>query len=173
MKLYLNARGFYLAARLLDSHPSHKSLLMWPMISNETFALELFLKCLHRIRGHKHRGHNTEKLFNALGTKDQITIDRYLLEIVQRHKDYTLMCEKGVRFDAGFVVQRARTAFETARYWFEGKLPDADDDGFVSNAGIGNLCDAIRKLILDSNPTWTEHELNFRFALPGQGQLPS
>jgi len=40
------------------------------------------------------------------------------------------------------------------------------------NAAWGNLCDATRKLNLDSTPTWAENERDFRFDLPSQVRLP-
>ena len=173
LRLFLNARGFDLTARIVNGHQQHKSLLMWPTIANETFALELHLKCLYKIRGQKCWGHDTKALFDKLSKSDQMTIDSYLLEIVRHHPNYSEMCERGVRFDADFVAQRASNAFEKARYWWEGNLPEADSEGFTTTAGVGNLCDAIRKLILELNPTWSDQEKKFRFVLPGQFRLPT
>ncbi len=174
--LFLNAKGFDLVARIVDKHPGHKSLLLYPTIANEAFALELYLKCLHRIRrrrGRKVWGHDTKSLFDTLSKADKKTLSKYLLEIVRQHPDYLLMFSKGISFDASAVAQRASATFAKGRYWSDMNLPNGDDDGFVTNAGVGNLCDAIVKLILELRPDWEERLKNFRFRLPGQGLLPT
>ena len=142
-------------------------------MSIETLALELYLKCLHKIRRRRVWGHDITQLFDKLSNADKKTISKSLLEIVRQHADYFTMCSLGVSFDAESVAQRASNAFEKARYWCELNLPDADDQGHISNAGIGNFSDAIVRLILKLRPDWNERSKLFRLNLPGIGRLPT
>ncbi len=134
---------------------------------------ELYLKCLHKIRRRNKWGHDIAKLFDDLVPADKKAIAKSLLEIVKEHADYPAMASAGVSFDAESVAQRASTAFTHARYWFELNLPDADDKGYVSNAGIGNFSDAIVRLISTLRPDWNERSKLFRWILPGRGRLPT
>ena len=84
-----------------------------------------------------------------------------------------MMYSKGVRFDAETVAKRASTMFARARYWSELNLPNPDDDGYITNAGVGSFSDAIVKLILDLRPDFAERLKTFRLRLPGQGILPT
>jgi hypothetical protein len=173
LMLFLNARGFDFITRIVDQHQGNKSLLLWPKLANESFALELYLKCLHRIRRRKVWGHDIKKLYDQLSVVDRKKISQYLLDIVRGHADYLLMYSKGVPFDAESVAMRASKMFARARYWSDLDLPDPDDKGFVTNAGIGNFADAIRKLILELRPDYDDQVKNFRFKLPGHGTLLS
>lgn len=168
---FLNARGFGLVAQIVNAQPDNKSLLMWPLIANESFALEMYLKCLHRIRRRKNVwGHNIGVLFDKLSRKDKKTITAYLLDFVRGHPDYLLMFSKGVSFDAAEVARRA-TSFAKARYWSELELPSEDGQGFVGNMGVGSLIDAVVRLILELRPDWPDKVKNFRIKIPGQGHL--
>jgi hypothetical protein len=169
--MFLNARGFGLAAQIVNTHPKDKSLLMWPLIANESFALEMYLKCLHRIRRRKIRGHDIGVLFEQLSKADKKTITTYLLDFVRGHRDYLLMFSKGVSFDASDVARRA-TSFVNARYWSDLDLPAGDEHGFVGNMGVGSLMDAVVRLILELRPDWPEKVANFRFKILGK-HLPS
>lgn len=171
--LFLNAKGFDLTTRIVDGYKGKASLLIWPKLANEAFALELYLKCLHRIRRRKIRGHDIAKLFEQLSKADRKKISKYLIEIVREHPDYLLMFSKGMKFDAESVAARASTIFIRARYWSDLDLPSADADEFVSNAGVGNMSDAVSRLILQLRPEFAEQVKSFRFRLPGGCVLPT
>jgi hypothetical protein len=173
--MFLNARGFDLIARMANAHAQkeRQSLLLFPTIAIEAFALELYLKCLHKIRRRSVWGHDITKLFEKLSKADKKTISKSLLEIVRQHPAYTAMCAFGVSFDAESVAKRANNAFANARYWSELNLPDADDRGHISNAGIGNFSDAIVSLISKLRPDWKERSELFRLDVPGIGRLPT
>jgi hypothetical protein len=172
---FLNARGFDLIARFANVHAQkeYQSILLFPTMAIETLALELYLKCLHKIRRRNVRGHDISKLFDKLSKADKKTISKILLEIVRQHANYSAMCSMGVSFDAEAIAQRASDAFEKARYWWERNLPAADDQGHVSNAGIGNFSEAIRGLISKLHPDWDERSTLFRLEVPGIGRLPT
>ena len=151
----------------------HQSLLLFPTMAHETLALELYLKCLHKIRRRNKWGHNITQLFNNLSNADKKTISKSLIEIASQHANYAELHSLGVSFDAKSVAQRASNAFEKARYWWELNLPSADDQGHVSNAGIGNFSEAVVRLILKLRPDWNERFKLFRLDLPGIGRLPT
>jgi hypothetical protein len=151
--MYLNALAFHVAAQALDALPDSQ-LVYWPMVTNEAFALELFLKCLHRVRRRRIKGHDVVKLFEKLGSNDRKTIRTNYNLIVATHPQAHKCIEAGVSLDLEDVLQRSRTTFTTVRYWHEGNTPSRDRNGYVSNAGTGSLSDAIRKLLLDLRPQW-------------------
>lgn len=150
--VYINAWSFQATAIVLNAQPD-KHLFYWPMVVNEAFALELFIKCLHRIRRRNVRGHDVHKLFRRLSKADQKTIAKYYDEIVTSHPMY-LDFSSLVKFDVESVLLRSRSTFTTIRYWHEGVRPSTDAEGKSSNAGTGSLSDAIRKLILELRPQW-------------------
>ncbi len=89
--VYVNALSFIAAVTALnrsDADGVDKILLYTPTVVCEAFALELFIKCLHEIRGTTpERNHDVETLFNALGQPDRDTISKYFDEIIQVHPE--------------------------------------------------------------------------------------
>jgi len=153
VELYINAYSFRAASIVLNAHPD-KHLLFWPMVVNEAFALELFIKCLHRVRRRTLTGHDVEHLFERLSVPDRRRIAKYYQEIVVGHPLYAEFIAKGVLFDVESVLARSKDTFTRARYWHEKIRPSSDKLGIVSNAGVGSLCDAINLLTVELRPAW-------------------
>lgn len=172
--IFINATAFQEVAKMIDTHPA-KSMFLWPMVAIESFALEQYIKCLHRLRRRWPRKlHNVKDLFAGLSKADKNNIAARFLDIVRGHRDYLQFVVKfRVSFDVNDVLLRASDMFSKARYWYELELPSADSKGHSSNAGIGNLSDAIRDLILELRPEWKDEVQNFRFRLPQTGLLPT
>ena len=172
--LFINARGFHYAAKVVDREESAKSALVWPMMALETFALELHIKALHRVRRRKApRGHDVSKLFHELSKSDQKKIGSYLSSSLAKHPQHKQFQTDGVAFDVDSILLRARDMFTRARYWHELELPSQDAREHGTNAGVGLLSDAITRLILDLRPEWREKISNFRFRFPRTGLLPT
>lgn len=168
--IYINARGFWFASEVLGKQP-HESILMWPLMSNQAFALELHLKCLHRLRRRYVAGHDIGDLFYKLSKADQRTLARYYIESVRSHPNYLEFAAKGLPLDMESALTRSSDMFIKGRYWHEGELPRRDAGGFSSSAGLGQITDAINRLLLELNPDWPEKIHAFRFSLPGIRQL--
>ena len=169
---YINARSYLLASNTLHAQP-HASVFFWPTMALEAFCLELHLKCLHRVRRRNINGHDVHKLFGLLSKNDRKRLAAYFHEFITAHPNYAEMAAKGVPFDVDSVLMRASNMFMRGRYWHEGQLPARDPLGYASNAGIGNLSDAINRLLLELHPDWTSKLHAFRLTLPGMGRLPS
>jgi hypothetical protein len=167
VKIFINARGFQIAAIALDAQqgPARK-LLFWPMVVNEVFALELFVKALLRLRGTVAKGHDINALFKKLGAVDKRRIDEFFHEIIQHHPAYQWGLENNISFDVESVLLRNRETFKNARYWHEGTPPSPDAEGKVSNAGTGTLSDAIWRLILQDYPSWADTNLSMAITMP-------
>jgi hypothetical protein len=168
--VYLNAVSFY-AASVALSHPEcaqgvDKVLLFWPTVVCEAFSLELFLKCLHAIRRRKvKKNHDVEALFRDLSKADKKIVTKYFHGIVQLHIEYRLALQHGLTFNIDSVLQRTKDSFVRVRYWHEGQRPNADASGKVSNAGVGSLCAALKRLIDELRPEWGSMELRIPMLL--------
>ena len=63
LDLYVNALSFRMTVHFLNTGINSqdrvlRNLLYWPMVVNEAFALELYLKCLHFVRNRTVPGHD-------------------------------------------------------------------------------------------------------------------
>ncbi|HEX3725126.1 MAG TPA: hypothetical protein VHV08_02745 [Pirellulales bacterium] len=172
-KAYVNALSFRAAVVALNSCTVSvgvdRLLLFWPTVVCEAFSLELFLKCLHAIRGIPHKQkHDVETLFGVLSTTDKDTTTKYFHEIVQLHPQHSLALMHGVSFDIEAVLQRTKDAFIKVRYWHEGTPPSADASGKISNAGVGSLCDALNRFIDEIRPEWRTMSLHTSVLMENQ-----
>jgi len=163
--IYVNALSFYVATMAM-SQPEvargvDKLLLYWPTVVCEAFSLELFLKCLHAVRRRQApRHHDPAALFHDLSKADRKAIDGYFQEAVKLHFQYPLALQHGLSFDIESVLQRTKDTFVRVRYWHEQQRPNADASGKVSNAGVGSLCGAIKRLLDELRPEWGKMILN-------------
>lgn len=174
--VFINAQAFQLAAEALNVQPD-KHIFMYPMAANEAFSLELYLKTLHRVRRRYVEGHDIEAIFRRLTVTDQQAIELRYNARIMAHRQYHLAVAHGLKLDLDSVLRRCKDAFIKIRYWHEGKMPSQNDDGKVSNAGTGTMCDAIRDYIIDLRPEWGA--LGIRnplilenLPLPGQTEAP-
>jgi hypothetical protein len=166
--VFINAQGFLASANALNAQPQ-KPLFFWPMVVNEALALELLIKCLHRVRRRTLKGHDIHALYGKLSVSDRKKIAQYYNEIVTGHPMYEMFVERGVLFEIDAVLQRSKDTFKRVRYWHEYAEPSRDAEGISSNAGAGSLCDAIRRLLLELNPAWR----HMRLRLPAMIDAPT
>jgi hypothetical protein len=158
--LLVNAQSYLASSVVLDAQPN-KVIFLWPMITVEAFALELFIKCLHRVRRRTVEGHDIHSLYHKLSVSDQKKIAKYFAAIVSRHPDYEWAVANRTHFDVESVLLRNKDMFTKTRYWHEGAPPNRDSFGSYGNAGTGSLAEAIRDLIFELRPKWMNLELAF------------
>jgi hypothetical protein len=168
--MFMNARGFAVAAAAVDAQ-GEVPMLLWPKVACTAFSLELYLKCLHRLRRRYIEGHNVAALFAKLSKADRTRVTTVFDEVKQGHPSYSHFVAAGVLMDIDSVLQRASDMFVTSRYWHELNLPSSDSSGLTSNAGVDRLCDSIRLVITEIKPDIVELAQNVRFPF-AQVQLP-
>ncbi len=168
---FVNANAYQLTAQLIDKHPNNKHHLLWPMIVNEAFALELFLKCLHEARRRSIWGHEPHDLFHKLSKADRKSIEIRYNAIIVGHPLYAIASAEGVPLDIESVLLRAQKLFTGGRYWHERIDLSKDSQGYATNAGVGSLSDAIRDLLYEIKPDWKTKIVNFKWTFPGKTQL--
>ncbi len=160
VKTFANARGFQIAAGILDRQSDVvRKLVHFQMLASEVFALELSIKALHRLRGSKPNGHDINALYASLQQGDKDLIAKHYDKLIKQHVAYQWAVTKNIPLDIESVLLRNRDTFIRARYWHEGKNPQSDTEGNISNAGTGTLSDAIRQVILDEYPLWADSNL--------------
>ena len=69
LQIFGNAHRFAMTAKLLDQK-KEPEIYKIPAFVNEAFAVELFLKALHRIRRRRPFGHDLHTLFHELSKSD-------------------------------------------------------------------------------------------------------
>jgi hypothetical protein len=114
------------------------------------FSLELYFKCLIRIRRKPPAtGHNLGKLFNAIAKRHQIAIRRYFN---RNCNDLRAYLEREFAraipeplFD--YVLANSKDAFEKMRYAYEGHPPDT---GWLAS----DILHGARNQILKMHPDW-------------------
>lgn len=183
LQSFYNAAGFHFASRVIDTwgrlrqegYPAEREVLIMPMMVNEAFGLEMFIKTLYRIRRrYADRKHGILDLFYQLSKADQKRITTHFDRIVGGHPDYAWIVSQNVPMDVRSVLLRANSLFTIGRYWHE-QLPISRDQlGFASNAGVGNLSDAIREVIYEKHPEWQEllHTARMSLGRPTQSTSP-
>jgi hypothetical protein len=170
--MYIAARAFWYAAEAINAQHA-ESLRLWPYAANQSFSLELHLKCLHRLRRRRITGHNVQRIFERLGKADQKRITRYLAERLEQIPEFKVASASGIPFDIHSVLMRASDMFTKSRYWYELELPAADAKGYSGTHGIGQLIDAVNRYIIELRPDWPNMAANFRLTLPQRGLLPT
>ena len=117
------AAAFHQAADALtvDFARYHRAPL--PMLMNEAFALELYLKTLHLIAFEQMSGtHDLYELYSSLPQEDRAGLTHYYEELVSKLPQVR---EQGVASDNRLeaLVLTLRSAFEDVRYMFERGQP--------------------------------------------------
>jgi hypothetical protein len=164
-RLYINACTYLWASRELAASKNIQ-LTHNPMIMCEAFALELMLKCLHRIRRRNIFGHNISTvIWPKLSKADQHAIVRYHSKLVAAHPQVKWAKSNGVSLKLDEILKRANS-FVSVRYWHEGDAGSVDSANIVSHAGVSELLTAVWCRIIFLRPRWR----TTRFSLPALAQ---
>jgi hypothetical protein len=117
----------------------------------QTLSLEVFLKCVHRLRGNDIPPvHNLKDLFGTLAPGDQKTLSDMFAAIAKaRHgnpKNLALLD----------VLDRSKRLFEAIRYAYEEEHPGmpSDADTVPANEGLNDAILAIRDFIKSEKPDY-------------------
>jgi hypothetical protein len=139
--IYRAATGHWKSAARLGRAKKDKHYGL-SMVVLESFSLELYLKCLHVVRGTIHTGHNTRQLFDKLAQADRENIR------TAYGPDAPVTIED--------VLSRSGEVFVKGRYPFD--LPNKDWFELACkiplNEGLSRLICAVREVILKAHPTW-------------------
>jgi hypothetical protein len=152
--ILVNATGFREAMCDLD-----RPLLLfyyWPSIMCGAFSLELYLKCLHRIRRRNAHGHDPKRLFGQLTKADRKRIASLFDKYAPEAEQYANVVAHGIKMDLDSVLTRVSNMFERSRYWHEGDLPEPDSNGICGAPGLDVLIDTVKDVILEIRPEWVE-----------------
>ena len=101
----------YHAAGLID-HEGDIPPLLWPKIACAVFALELYLKCLHRVRRRYIEGHNVQHLFAALSAADRTRITDIYSDAITKHPHFKDFIDNGLLVDIDSVLQSERHVYQ-------------------------------------------------------------
>lgn len=141
--------------------------LLWPKVACAVFGLELYIKCLHRVRRRYIEGHNVKILFAALSKADRNRVTDIYNDIIKGHPNYADFTAHGILLDIDSVLTRASDMFIKGRYWHESFLPATDANGVSSNIGVDRLSDSIRLRIFEIHPNYPERASKFKFDFAG------
>ena len=123
----------------------------------QSFCLEIYLKCLHRIRGREPpRGHDQKKLFYALSRSDRSRIEKICLKYCSNSVRDPVTGKVRKVWDTDSVLDRSSDLFTKARYGYE--LPVA----IGGNAGMQEVIFAIDLIIIGKHPDWLERFARLR-----------
>jgi len=131
-------------------------------IAMEGFAIELHLKCLHRISNRSIKdirglSHGIRKSFEFLTNRDKNTIRKHFAEVAKQRFDCQLSIERGYAIDLDSVLDRAEKLFVDARYRAEGALSTRKRKRAGINHGIRALNRTLHDIILDKRPNWRKN----------------
>jgi hypothetical protein len=115
-------------------------------ITNHSFSIELFLKCLQVIeQGRFKTCHNLLVLFNEL---NQVLRDRIISGFNDSHTyfpDSVVVTIRDKKYDFLEIITEAKNSFTESRYYFESK-------GLLYNYALKNATDCIKGIILECDP---------------------
>jgi hypothetical protein len=141
-----------------------------PLMVLSAFAAELYLKCLVcRKNGKAPRGHYLHDLYSQLDATDKSALDAHWSLFNRDRNEFN----KSIEVQENRAVPRAlkdaivegNKAFEQLRYIYEGPPPFR----FL----LGDLPLALRRTIIDSEPTWAPQDRNFVGRSSSPLDLPS
>lgn len=115
-------------------------------------CLELFIKCLHRVRGRTPPwGHKYKVIYRQLSIRDRQKIQQhYMSNSAKWFRDPHT--GKKIVWPIENVLERAELQFTQLRYGYE--LLSEARSTLRGNAGIRDLTMAIRSRILEKHPDW-------------------
>ena len=122
-----------------------------------SLSLEIFLKCLHSIRGNEiPRGHSCKNLFEKLSSEDQNMIETEYLTMVEPR--YTILNHVTNEYhppSLNSVLEKAKYYFVDLRCGYERPSPRSPSHGGSrGNLGIYQAVLTVRKVILSAHNDW-------------------
>ena len=147
---FQSAEAFDEVARVLHraAMQGHRYILPIAIVTNASFALETYLKCLVALQsGLFLRGHDTWKLFRKLQSDTQKALRAYHENYIDGKPEFEAAKNKGIKVDLDSLLKRGRNAFVDFRYAYE-TIPAGRD------WGVGGLNQALREEILKLHPEW-------------------
>lgn len=147
---FQSAEAFDEVARVIyrAAMEGHKYILPVAIVTNASFALETYLKCLVALQsGLFLRGHDTRKLFRKLRSETQSALRAYHDKYISGKPEFEAAKKKGIKVDLDSLLKRGRNAFVDFRYAYE-KISVGRD------WGVGGLNQALREEILKLHPEW-------------------
>jgi hypothetical protein len=139
---------------MIDRNP-----MLIPMVVNQAFATELFLKCLLIRDGvPSPRGHELIVLFRQLRPDRQARAEEFYQAECERDGAFQSIqqSEPGKTFDLVWSLTDLNRAFERWRYAYE-KLPD--------NSVLGKPWEAFGRLALELEPSWVSEVADLTYRL--------
>jgi hypothetical protein len=123
--------------------------LMFPMVVNGAFSMELHLKCLLAVENNVTKGHDLKALFSALSKDSQDWIrgtyeKKYRPQEEARYRSVPGVPHPSTDFDE--VLAASSRAFEKFRYAFEGSVKDGE--GWLA----GSILECVRERTLALRP---------------------
>lgn len=115
----------------------------------QTLSVEVFLKCIHRLRDCKiPPHHNLSELYKSLPDDDQLTLSEMFLAVAQSRGG------NPENLSLADVLSRSKRLFEAIRYAYEEDHPGMPTDSHIVpvNLGLNSTILAIRDFIKRERP---------------------
>jgi len=152
-KIFLSAEGFWKSAFILGGYTQQAggSFAVFPTLTNQAFACELYLKCLLHIKTTcVPKIHELHKLFDNLPVKERshlVKTYKNLCKLDPSH-DIFFKANPGFKDDLRSVLEKGANVFQTVRYAYEGM---SGNQLIYFNLPVT----ALRIVILENHPEWT------------------
>lgn len=148
-EMFCYATSYWKAAALLGRAKNIVPYIIpWHVL--EVLALEVYLKCLRRVRGKAPLArHPIHDLFNDLSQADRRAISKYFKRIIA-HEVYGIAGPMNLKS----VIDRASDMFTIVRYGYEGAPWPTDVRGQKGNVGVSQAIMALREVIAEKHPDW-------------------
>src|SRR5688572_15206004 len=99
LHLFINARGFSIASGLIDREGDVPALL-WPKCACAAFSLELYFKCLLRVRRrYAENIHDPKLLFAELSKADQKRVTEIFDRVITEHPCYAQFVANDIKLN--------------------------------------------------------------------------
>jgi hypothetical protein len=158
--VYCDLAGQILHHNAVDpSTPDHNDLL-FPSMSNDALAIELYIKCIFRLEGYTNtsKKHGLKFLFSCISPKARIEIteiyNKEVRPMIQDIIDATNKYGKPETFELKDLINKGSDTFETVRYLYEpGQF---HKKMFLFGMPIKL---AFRRYILKLHPEWNKYKV--------------
>ena len=132
IEVFCHATAYWKSAASLGRHCNFPFPYNLPMVVYELFSLELFLKCLIKMRGKPiPRMHELSQLLSTLSKGDRDKIRSRYYKLRRAHHRPRVAWKS--------VIKRTSHLFDRARYHFEGTPWETDVAGYKGNQGVAEL----------------------------------